>query len=106
MEENNESTATLEPTSPTNTDVTSPSIRDFVQQEALSLMTQSVTLNNQIKTAKTNYKKEYFLKKLKKNNKKALQMVTALTRMTEAKKARDNNVIQELPIPTETSENN
>lgn len=57
------------------------SVMDMLQIELRRYMEIALELKKKIDTAKTDYKKIYYNKKLKKNNKEALKVLTAIERV-------------------------
>lgn len=64
-----------------DTSTPQPTLADIVRAEIASLRDTSLQYRKIIDTAKTNYKKQYYMKKLKKNNKKLMEMLIALDRL-------------------------
>ena len=56
-------------------------VMDMLQVELRRLMENALNIKKKIDTAKTDYKKNYYGKKLKKNNMEALQVLTAIERV-------------------------
>ncbi len=54
---------------------------DMLQVELRRLMENALKIKKKIDTAKTDYKKNYYGKKLKKNNMEALKVLTAIERV-------------------------
>lgn len=65
------------------------SLLDLLQLELQEYMRNALKLKKIMGEAKTDYKKKYYGKKLKKNNMEALKILTAIQRV------RNNNHIQE-----------
>ena len=65
------------------------SLLDLLQLELQEYMRNALNLKERIDGAKTDYKKKYYNKKLKKNNMEALKILTAIQRV------KNNNHIQE-----------
>lgn len=56
-------------------------VMDMLQIELRRLMENALEMKKKVDTAKTDYKKSYFSKKLKKNNMEALKVLTAIERV-------------------------
>lgn len=61
-------------------------LNDLVQGEVQRLMSTSKEYRNKIDNAKTKTKKNWYLKKLKKNNAKLMNVLIALEKVKNAKK--------------------
>lgn len=61
-------------------------LNDLVQGEVQRLMATSKEYRNKIDNAKTKTKKNWYLKKLKKNNAKLMNVLIALEKVKNAKK--------------------
>ena len=57
------------------------SVMNMLHVELRRLMENALTIKKKIDTAKTDYKKSYYSKKLKKNNMEALKVLTAIERV-------------------------
>ncbi len=57
------------------------SVMEILQIELRRYMENALKMKKKIDTAKTNYKKIYYSKKLKKNNMEALKVLTAIERV-------------------------
>ena len=62
---------------------------DLLQEEVKRLSSISTYFQNLIKEAKTSYKKKYYTKKLKKNNKILMDMLIRLNQITPTEKNND-----------------
>lgn len=76
--------AKTEVSTPPTSEVTSPLAR-IIQAEINDLISLSTRYQVDINSAKTNFKKTYFKKKLKKNNDKLFEMLIALDRHNKNK---------------------
>lgn len=61
------------------------SVMDMLQIELRRCMESALELKKKIDSAKTDYKKTYYSKKLKKNNTEALQVLTAIEKYKQQK---------------------
>ena len=62
---------------------------DMLQYELRERMTTALDFKNKIEGAKTSVKKQYFQKKLKKNNVEAAKILTAIERVAIQNKAKE-----------------
>lgn len=62
---------------------------DMLQFELRDRMTTALDIKNKIDTAKTSAKKKYFQKKLKKNNIEAAKVLTAIERIAQQEKIKE-----------------
>jgi homoserine kinase len=67
------------------------SLQTIIQAEINDLITISAGYQAKVNTSKTSLKKEYFLKKLKKNNEKLFEMLVALNQHNKNKKENHDN---------------
>jgi len=67
------------------------SLQTIIQAEINDLITVSAGYQAKINTAKTDLKKEYFMKKLKKNNEKLFEMLVALNQHNKNKDKKENH---------------
>ncbi len=58
-----------------------PRMIDIVAAELKELQTDSLNFRGQVETAKTTTKRQYFQKKLKKNNKRMMNMLVAFDKL-------------------------
>ena len=73
-----------------DTSMSQPSLVDIVRAEITELRDTSLKYRKLIDTAKTKYKKQYYTKKLAKNNKKLMEMLVALDRLPTNTPAKDD----------------
>jgi len=66
-----------------DTSTPAPTLKDMVNWEVKRLATISRGIQENIKGAKTSTKKEYFLKKIRKNNKKLADMIMRLEQLNK-----------------------
>ena len=78
-----------------------PTILEMLQYELREHMKVSLDYKKKIDEAKTDPKKEYYKKKLKKNNVQALQILTAIERYTQQKSVVHENKQEEKDEPTD-----
>ena len=68
---------------PVDTSTPAPTMKDLVTHEVKRLVTISRHYQSKIEEAKTKPKKEYFLKKLRKNNKNLADMIIRLEQLNK-----------------------
>ena len=69
-----------------DTSVKQPRLIDYARAEFMHLLEQAKEYKEKINTAKTGTKRNYYKKKLKKNNVEAMQMLVAIEKL-EAREA-------------------
>jgi hypothetical protein len=75
-----------------------PRMIDIVAAELTDLQATSLTFREKVEGAKTNAKRQYFMKKLKKNNKKMMNMLVAFEKLRGKEVSTETNA-ENIPEP-------